>query len=58
MNWLQHAFSRMTEPSTYAGIGALAMVFGLPKNTIDLTVQVIAGVGGLIAIFAPEKAKP
>lgn len=46
---------RLREPSTWAGISALGLIFGLPPGTIDLAGQVIGGVAGLAAIFLGEK---
>lgn len=50
-------FKRLREPSTWAGISALGLVFGLPPGTVDLVGQVIGGVAGLFAIVMAE-AKP
>jgi len=47
--------SRLSEPSTWAGISALGLVFGLPPGTIDLVGQVIGGVAGLAAIVLGER---
>lgn len=46
---------RMREPSTWAGISALGLVFGLPPGTIDLLGQVVAGVAGLAAVALGDK---
>ncbi|WP_288254036.1 hypothetical protein [uncultured Hydrogenophaga sp.] len=45
---------RLREPSTWAGVSALGLVFGLPPGTIDLIGQVVAGVAGLAAIVVPD----
>jgi hypothetical protein len=45
---------RLREPSTWAGLSVLGVVFGLPPGTVELVGQVIAGVAGLAAIFIPE----
>lgn len=45
---------RLREPSTWAGIAALGLVFGLPPGTVELAGQIIGGVAGLAAIFLPE----
>lgn len=45
---------RLREPSTWAGISALGLIFGLPPGTLDLVGQVIGGIAGLGAIFLPE----
>ncbi|CDN87484.1 hypothetical protein [Hydrogenophaga intermedia] len=54
-----HAFlNRIKEPSTWAGLSALGIVFGLPPGTMDLIAQVVLGVTGLAAIALPEKKQP
>lgn len=45
---------RIREPSTWAGIAALGLIFGLPPGTIEAVGQVIGGVAALGAIFLPE----
>lgn len=47
---------RLREPSTWAGLSALGVVFGLPSGTVDLLGQVVAGVAGLAAVFLRERA--
>lgn len=49
--------NRLREPSTWAGLSALALVFGLPPGTVDLLGQVVAGGAGLAAIVLREKNK-
>lgn len=46
---------RLREPSTWAGISALGLIFGLPPGTIELVGQVVGGAAGLAAIFLGEK---
>jgi hypothetical protein len=50
-------FARLTEPSTWAGLSALAVLFGLPvaPNTIGLVQQAVVGVAGVVAVLLPEK---
>ena len=50
MNFLK----RLKEPSTMAGLSALAMIFGVPPGTLELTTQVVTGVLAAGAIFLPE----
>ncbi|WP_165456690.1 hypothetical protein [Aquabacterium lacunae] len=45
---------RLREPSTVAGLSALALLAGLPPGTVDLAAQAIAGVAGLAAVLLPE----
>lgn len=48
-------FERLRQPSTWAGISALGLVFGLPPGTIELVGQVVAGVAGIAAIVLGEQ---
>lgn len=57
MNKALSIFKRLREPSTWAGISALGLIFGLPPGTVDMVGQVVGGVAGLAAIFLTE-AKP
>jgi len=53
---MQALFNRFREPSTWAGIAALATMFGVPTTTVSLVQQVVVGVAGIVAIVTPEKA--
>ena len=53
---MKSIIKRMREPSTWAGISALGLVFGLPPGTVELIGQLIGGAAGLAAIFLPELA--
>jgi hypothetical protein len=46
---------RIREPSTWAGIAALAAAFGLSAETVNLVGQVVMGGAGLAAIMLGEK---
>lgn len=46
--------TRLREPSTWAGISVLGLVFGLPPGTLEAVGQVVGGVAALGAIFMPE----
>ena len=48
---------RLREPSTWAGIAALGLIFGLPAGTIEAVGQIIGGVAALGAIVLPEAPK-
>lgn len=52
MNFLK----RLTEPSTWAGIAALAAIFGVPTTGVQAAGQIVGGLAALVAIVAPEKA--
>jgi hypothetical protein len=45
---------RLREPSTWAGIAALGMIFGLPPGSVEAVGQLIGGAAALGAIFLPE----
>lgn len=47
--------NRFREPSTYAGLAALAAVFGAPAGLMDSVGQVVVGVAGLLAVLLPEQ---
>lgn len=56
---LAYFLRRLSEPSTAAGLGVLAMLFGIPQFKVDAVVQVVGAVAGTAAIFLPErKAAP
>lgn len=45
---------RLREPSSWAGMAALGLLFGLPPGTIDAVGQIVGGAAALAAIFIPE----
>jgi ribose/xylose/arabinose/galactoside ABC-type transport system permease subunit len=47
---------RLREPSTYAGLSAFAVLFGIPPGTIDVLVQAVVAVSAAAAVLLPEKA--
>lgn len=48
--------SRLAEPSTFAGLGLLLSVLGMPiaPTTLGLITQIITGAAGLFAVAQPE----
>lgn len=52
-----HALQRLREPSTWAGIAALGVLFGVPAGTVEAAGQIIGGVAALAAIILPERGK-
>lgn len=46
---------RLREPSTWAGLSALGMLFGLPPGSIDAVGQIVGGAAAVVAIIASEK---
>jgi hypothetical protein len=51
---IMYFLKRLREPSTMAGLGAIAMLFGVPPGTLDLASQAVAGVLAVAAIVLPE----
>ncbi len=45
---------RMREPSTWAGLSMLGLLFGLPEGTISAVGEVVGGLAALGAILLPE----
>ena len=54
--FFSYLFARLREPSTLAGLGMLAGVFGVPVNTVSMATQVITGLAAAAAIVLPEKS--
>lgn len=54
MKALAMIFKRLKEPSTMAGLSALAMLFGVPPGTLELLQQAVIGVTAVAAICLPE----
>lgn len=46
------------EPSTWAGLGVLLSVVGIPRTTADAIVTAVAGVAGLVAMLLTERKPP
>lgn len=51
---LKNVFKRMKEPSTWAGLGIIAAMLGVPPGTFELVTQIGLGVAGLFAVALPE----
>lgn len=51
---LQSIVNRLREPSTWAGLSALGLIFGLPPGTVDAIGQILGGVAAIAAIALPE----
>lgn len=57
---LKAIIQRLKQPSTWAGVSVLGVLFGLPPGTVEAVGQVIGGVAALGAIFlteAPQEEK-
>jgi hypothetical protein len=48
---------RLREPSTMAGIAALAMIVGVPPGAAEAVLQIVGGVAAIAAIAMPEKSE-
>ncbi len=55
MDRLTHRIRRsLRQPSTWAGLSAIGLIFGLPPGTIDALGQLLAGVGAVAAVLMDE----
>lgn len=52
---LRKFVTRLQEPSTWAGLSALAILFGVPSSTVDLTAKAAGAVLALGAVLMPEQ---
>ncbi len=52
---MKKLIDRIREPSTMAGLSALALLFGLPPGIIDSAAQIVGGVAALAAVLLKEK---
>jgi hypothetical protein len=48
-------FSRLREPSTWAGLSALGILFGAPDGAVDALGQIVGGAAALGAILLAER---
>lgn len=53
---MKFILDRLREPTTWAGVSALGLVFGLPPGVLDAVGQVVGGLAGIAAIVMKEKA--
>lgn len=54
---MQKFIERIKEPSTWAGLSVLGVLFGLPPGTMDALGQVVGGLAALGAIVLTERKK-
>lgn len=47
--------SRLKEPSTWAGLGAIAVAFGIDSTVVSAWVQALAALVGAVAVVLPER---
>jgi hypothetical protein len=45
---------RLKEPSTWAGVSALAILFGAPPGAVDVIGQVVVSLASAASILLPE----
>ena len=57
MSAVNFVLSRLREPSTYAGLSALALALGVSGELYRAASAALAAVAGLVAIVLAEKAK-
>lgn len=55
MSKFMNVVGRLREPSTWAGLSAMALIFGLPPGTIDAVGQIVGGLAALGAIVLKER---
>lgn len=58
MGFLRKLMARMREPSTLAGLAGLAVLGGIPMDTINIYAQAAAAVLSLAAVVVPEEKPP
>lgn len=54
MNTLRTIAQRLREPSSMAGLAAIALIFGVPAGAAEGVVNIVAGLAALAAIALPE----
>lgn len=53
---MNEIFNRLREPSTWAGISTIALLFGVPVAHVDAVGGVVAALSAAAAVFLKEKA--
>ncbi len=57
MSAVNFVLARLKEPSTYAGLSALALALGVSGDLYTAASSALAAVAGLVAVVLAEKAK-
>ena len=57
MSAVNFVLSRLREPSTYAGLSALALALGVSGELYSAASAALAAVAGLVAVVLGEQAK-
>lgn len=47
--------NRLREPSTWAGLGGIALAMGANPDKVNVTSNAIAGLLAALAVFLPER---
>lgn len=48
---------RLKEPSTWAGLAGLAVLFGASVEEAQAVANAVGGLAGLVAVFMPERGQ-
>lgn len=48
--------ARLREPSTHAGLAAVALLCGVPPGVPETVIQAVTGICAALAVLLPEKA--
>ena len=54
---MKNILKRFKEPSTWAGLSALAILFGVNPETANTVLQAVGAVAAAVAVLLPERAK-
>lgn len=51
---MKYLLARFREPSSLAGLAALAVMFGAPAEATNVVIQAVGAVAGAAAFFIPD----
>jgi len=54
---MKKVFKRLKEPSTWAGLAAIAILFGIEPEKANNIAQALGVVAGAVAVILPEKVQ-
>jgi hypothetical protein len=52
---MKYLLNRLKEPTTWAGVSALGLLFGIPPGTVEVVVQAVVAVSAAAAVLMPGK---
>lgn len=52
---MKYFLDRLKEPSSWAGLAGLAVLFGVPHETAQAVVTAVGAVAGAVAVLLPNK---